>query len=340
MKNFFKRFKGIIAVGMIAALLSTSAYGLEFSDTDEFSNNRPDYLQDDKHGGTLCYDVATGEVTYTPGSETEAYSNETEGFSPGYDPFAYEGEFEGVSTLGFRDRYHISNPANDSSCRNTVHIEAKTQSGGDVFGTGFMIGPNAVATCGHLLCDNGYGANGKDWAWIKSAKVTPAMNTGTTPAPYGTAAGTKFICGYDWAKDLKRYDDWGIIVLDSNIGNKVGWLGLRYQSDTYNKTEMMVNGYPYLFDYSKNKYSTENLYKSYGYITSTESNLLYSSNTLVTYADSGGPCYIDSSDTGYTAIGITVAHTEDNNENYLEAVFRRIDKSLFDILVEYRTSTL
>lgn len=328
MKKFLKKFKSILAVGLITVLLSTSAqgsgvYGDSSGQTDETAD-----------GGAYAYCVATGEVTYIPPVGIESYSDETERYSPGYDPFADGENTYEISLLGYRDRYKIEDPANNSSCRNTVYIEATTQSGAKISGSGFMIGPNAVATCGHLLCNDKYGEDRESWAWIKSAKVTPAMNTGKNPEPYGTANATNFICGRDWAKSYEEYDDWGIIVLDSNIGNKVGWLGLRCQSKSYNGTSIMVNGYPDAYG------STKNLYKSYGAITETKSKLLYSRSTLVSDGNSGGPCYIDSDDTGYTAIGITIGYYNDNTDQYYEAAFRRITCALYDRLVEYRTSTL
>ena len=71
MKKVLKRIIGVLAVGMIV-LLSTSAYGSE---------------QEYEDGGALSYCVATGEVTYIPPIESE-HPDETEGFSPQYDPYA------------------------------------------------------------------------------------------------------------------------------------------------------------------------------------------------------------------------------------------------------------
>lgn len=71
MKKVLKRIIGVLAVGMIA-LLSSSAYGSE---------------QEYEDGGAYMYCVATGEVTYIPPSVSE-HPDETEGFSPQYDPYA------------------------------------------------------------------------------------------------------------------------------------------------------------------------------------------------------------------------------------------------------------
>lgn len=79
MKKFLKAF---LALGLTAALLSTSVYGSDMS--DEESQN------DNLIGGAYCKDLITGETYCIPKPEIEEYSNETFGFSPGYDPFADE----------------------------------------------------------------------------------------------------------------------------------------------------------------------------------------------------------------------------------------------------------
>ena len=332
MKKVLKKFKGILLVGLMAALLSTSAYGQEVSDDlGNQSEETTDY-------GMYSYCVATGEVTYIPPDETEAYSDETEGFSPGYNPFADE-ENDDLSPQPYymRDnRVKVNNPQNDARCRNTVRIEGTTKSGKKIFGSGFMIGPNAVATCGHMLCDNGYGSDNSSWEWLESAKVTPAMNSGTNPEPYGTANSTYLYCGGSWAKDLDRSDDWGIIELDSNIGYSVGWLGLRYQSGSYSGDAINVNGYPWING------NSNNLYISYGTVRDSESRLLYSRSNYISYGDSGGPCYIDLEDNGYTAIGISLLGLSDveGSSNITDSVFRRIDKRVYNEFVAFRTSTL
>ncbi len=327
MKKFLKKAKGVFAVGLAAVLLSTSAVA-----TEDYDSVLPDYLQSDESGGTLNYNVATGEVTYTPASETESYSNETEGFSPGYDPFANEDDDSENSIQPYMadNRVKVNNPQNDGRCRNTVYIEVTLQSGKVISGSGFMIGPNAVATCGHLVCDDGFGEDGKSWSWAKSAKVYPALNTGTNQAPYGFAYSTNFICGRDWAKNLNFEDDWGIIILDSNIGNKVGWLGLRWQSDSYNGEHIMVNGYPNI------KGNSWDMYMCRGTISASYPKLLYSKNAYISQGNSGGPCYIDSNETGYTAIGISSHHPWNSDD----AVFCRITETVFNEFIKYRVSTL
>lgn len=199
-----------------------------------------------------------------------------------------------------------------------------------------MIGPNAVATCGHMLCNDGYGSDNSSWAWIESAEVTPAMNTGTTPKPYGTANATYFHSNANWVNNQNNEYDWGIIELDSNIGNKVGWLGLQYQSASYTGDSIRVNGYPWINGKSND------LYRSTGTVSQSKSRLIYSQSNFISNGDSGGPCYICSVDNGYTAIGISIhgLSVDPAGKYVTDTVFRRIDKTLYNELVAYRTSTL
>ncbi|MDE6728114.1 MAG: hypothetical protein K2J80_09290 [Oscillospiraceae bacterium] len=78
MKKFFKKFKVFFALGLTAVLLSTSAQGSGVSGE----------IDENAKGGMYSYCVATGEIKYIPPEDTEAYSDETYGFSPGYNPYA------------------------------------------------------------------------------------------------------------------------------------------------------------------------------------------------------------------------------------------------------------
>lgn len=335
MKKILKRFKGVLAVGLITALLSTSAYGSQPTDFSSYDDSLPDYLRGDESGGVLNYDVATGEVTYTPESETEVYSDETEGFSSSYDGvcFAENSEIEAdPQPYSFGSWVKKNNPNYDVNTRSTVQITAHTKGGLIISGSGFMIGPNAVATCGHLLCNDGFGADKESWDWIKSAEIIPSRNTGSSPKPYGTANATNFICGRPWAKEYDSEYDWGIIVLDSNIGNDTGWRAVRYQSGSYNRSLVTVNGYGF-------SYNNDDMYTCTATITESKSRTLYSGFIRASEGDSGSPCFKDMGDE-YQAIGIATSQALDENHRITGTNFRRIDKTLFNELVKYNTSTL
>lgn len=320
MTTFAKKLRAALAVGLTMTFLSVPASAL--------SENT-----DDEYGGILNYDVATGEVTYTTEAETEVYSDETEGFSSSYDGmcFAEDAEIEAdIQPYSFGSWVKKNNPNYDVNTRSTVQIITHTRGGKSFMGSGFMIGPNAVATCGHLVCDNGYGEDGSSWDWIESAEVIPARNTGNSPKPYGTANATNFICGRPWAKELDSEYDWGIIVLDSNIGNYTGWRAIRYQSSTYNGSLITVNGYGY---------GVNDMYTCTATITESKKRTLYSGFIRVTEGDSGSPCFKHMDDE-YKSIGIVTSQALDENHVITGTNFRRIDKTLFNELAKYNTSTL
>ena len=212
-------------------------------------------------------------------------------------------------------------------------------------GTGFMIGPNAVATAAHVIYHRGSDGN----FFVGHATIVPANNTGSNPKPFGTAGAKKFYCGGGWANNGDYSDDWGIIELKTNIGNKTGWLGLRWQSASYKNETTFVNGYPGKVNGHSNGENCDSdmdLYFRHGKVnTSSKTNILESTDMFASHGDSGGPCYIYSIDTGYTAIGITsnvhpVNPKDKEGINIDRVRFRTIDKALFERMVKYSTSTL
>lgn len=126
-------------------------------------------------------------------------------------------------------------------------------------------------------------------------------------------------------------------------------MGLRWQSAPYKNELAFVNGYPCKVNGQNNgehNYSNRDQYYRHGKIsTSSKTNILESTDMFASRGDSGGPCYIYSNDTGYTAIGIASSvHPVDPNDeegiNIVNVKFRTIDKALFERMVKYRTSTL
>ena len=77
-------------------------------------------------------------------------------------------------------------------------------------GTGFILGPSAVEP---------YGSES-----VSVSADNVVVSTGFINSP-----------GPD--------DDWAVIELSTDIGNTTGWLGLRWQSNTYNGTSVTNTGY-------------------------------------------------------------------------------------------------
>lgn len=276
-----------------------------------------------EQGGVYSYDIDTGVITYTPDSiEISTKSNRSsQQNTPAYVP-------EGLSidppsdiqpyTI-FNENWQEINPATGGQYRNTVYLDITTTNG-SYRGTGFMIGPNTVATCGHCLYDTDYGSN----PWAQSIEVIPAMANDSYP--YGSAYAKGLTVSGNWSQKGDAKYDWGIIRLRTNIGDNVGWLGLRWQSNSYNGTNVNVNGYPGQVG-GRDKYT---MYRANGSVTSSYTKMLYSTNINNIGGMSGGPMYIYSSQYGYQAI----AFTRGENPNF--NVYIRIDEGLFEKFSSFR----
>lgn len=88
MGNISKKIKAIVIASAVSTLIALSASSTALATPDD---NRPDYLQQECDG-TLCYDVATGEVTFTAKQETKS-SYAEEKSSPQYNPCAGKGGY-------------------------------------------------------------------------------------------------------------------------------------------------------------------------------------------------------------------------------------------------------
>lgn len=222
------------------------------------------------------------------------------------------------------------NPATGGRYRNTVYIEADTANG-TIRGTGFMIGPSAVVTAAHMVYDTGFGGDN----FIESGTVFPAHTDSSNP--YGSSNIVGIIVYDAWTDDRDIEHDWAIIELDSNIGDNVGWLGLRYQSGSYNGTSISINGYPKYVDIDNDGDDeiTEVMYRSDGTISSSYTRLLRSVDTNTGGGMSGGPIYYYSSSSGYTAIAIHSGSAKTSSGSKFNN-FVRITKDVYNDLVEYR----
>lgn len=323
--------KSVCLAGLAAVFISASAYGAEA----ESNVVQGDFSA---AGGTYCKDVVTGEVSFIPDDDISTYSEDFELNSPSYDPnYRQIDSGNEIVTRQIKDsRVLVPDPQNSARYCTTVYIEATTKLG-KIRGSGFMIGPNAVATAGHVLFDKEYSED----AWVTSATITPAKNTAESTPHFGTADAIAYRCGGDWAKKSDYNDDWGIIILNRDIGYDTGLMGKHSQGTAYDKnTTVYNNGYPKLVGYSSKEQF--DLYTCFGTISSSESKKLHSKDIYFSKGASGGPGYIISNTYGYQAIGIASYEvTAENNPNYkYETVFRRIDQSLYNKFAEYEKSTL
>jgi glutamyl endopeptidase len=105
------------------------------------------------------------------------------------------------------------------------------------FCSGFFYGPNIVATAGHCVHTGGPGG-----AWRTNVRVYPGYNAGV--APYGSFAAKWLASVTGWTSSSNELYDYGVVKLNSNVGNTVGWFGYFGQLASLTGTPSVVEGYP------------------------------------------------------------------------------------------------
>ena len=223
--------------------------------------------------------------------------------------------------------WHPVSDATAGRYRNTVRILARLEDGGTSYGTGFMIGPAAVATAAHCVYNSEFG----DDCIPTSITVIPApYYEANSSNPSISATATGFVMNSNWMNDFDSKYDWAIIKLNANIGNNVGWLGLRYQESTYDNTAIRVQGYPVWI----NGVFNTTMYYTNGTITNSQTKILKSNDTCTEGGMSGGPVYIYLSGNGYTAIALLQGAAPRGSPTH--NVFTHITEDLYDDFVSYR----
>ncbi len=124
-----------------------------------------------------------------------------------------------------------------------AYIKTTYPNGETYDGTATMISSNAALTAAHCLYNSERGG------WATEITVSPAVNgstRGTLNYPYGSAMATEI------AISIPRFEnsrpeaswDWGVIRLNSNIGNDSGFLGFQCIEPSLEATPIMISGYP------------------------------------------------------------------------------------------------
>jgi glutamyl endopeptidase len=141
-------------------------------------------------------------------------------------PAAIPGQEAGIETvIGTDSRYRITGTT-------TYPYSAIAHITSSVGGcTGWMIGPNTVATAGHCL-HNG--------SWATNVRVYPGRNGSSTP--YGSCGATRLYSVTGWTSSRSPEYDYGAIKLNCTIGNSTGWFGFRWQSDSLNGQPTYLSG--------------------------------------------------------------------------------------------------
>jgi V8-like Glu-specific endopeptidase len=104
-------------------------------------------------------------------------------------------------------------------------------------GSGTMVNKHHVLTAGHVVFSK---ANG---GWATSVQFNAAQNDGTLP--FGSAFATYLFSFKGWTDSQLRDYDTGMLILDRDLGNRTGWMGLITTSDgNLSNHQITVAGYP------------------------------------------------------------------------------------------------
>lgn len=121
----------------------------------------------------------------------------------------------------------------------TVFITFRmTLTGGTSSCSGFLIGPDTVATAAHCVAP----AGGSNFYPPSTYRVSAGRNG--TSFPYGTCSATNLAAPVGWFTSGTTTFDFAAIKLNCSVGNQAGWLPLSVRSDSLTGERLIVGGYP------------------------------------------------------------------------------------------------
>jgi glutamyl endopeptidase len=138
----------------------------------------------------------------------------------------------GIETIIGPDERVRVNPTTTYPARAVVLI---TFTGGRC--SGWLYGPNVVATAGHCVHSGGSGG-----AWKTNVRVFPGRNGASSP--YGSCTAKRLHSVTGWTQSKSERYDYGAIKLNCNIGSTVGWFGYWWQAASLKGQPTRISGYP------------------------------------------------------------------------------------------------
>ncbi len=273
------------------------------------SNNNVQYE------GTMLkkYDLITGETSLVSMNDRiSGINNGSRQNTNAYVPSTMKGGISPNVIIGDDERTQVTNTSS-TPYYGIAQLEAVYTDSTAANGTGFMVSENVMLTVGHMCMSE------KSNAPISSMTVNLGRNGSTIPT---TAYVTSYyVCAnYNYFGDDVK-DDYAILILNSNVGNTTGWLGVGYNSDSFfTNNNFTITGYP-----GDKTFAT--MWKSSGKMSSCSTyELSYKIDMMG--GQSGAPIYTYLSSSGYVAYGINAAETSSMNYG------RRMTQELFDWLYD------
>jgi V8-like Glu-specific endopeptidase len=139
-------------------------------------------------------------------------------------------------SAGVDNRVRITNTAAWPNCVHG-HCIITYPDNKQYIGSGTMVNKHHVLTAGHVVYSQ---ANG---GWATSIQFNAAQNDATLP--FGSAFATYLFSFTGWTNSQLRDYDTGMLILDRDLGNQTGWMGLITTSDgNLSNHQITVAGYP------------------------------------------------------------------------------------------------
>ncbi|MGN1141284.1 MAG: trypsin-like serine peptidase [Oliverpabstia sp.] len=185
-------------------------------------------------------------------------------------------------------------------------------------GTAFMVGLSEAATAGHCVY------NADKGGFAKQIDIWPGANGSTKNSPFGKAGAQTVVIPKLYVTSNNRNLDAALISLDSAIGVKTGYFGLRYQKADITKN-IYVEGYP-------GDHIME-LWRMKGYIS--ENNQYTLTYTIDTAGGQSGSPVFRSFNGQWYAIGIHTAGIKNRNGVLYKNAATRMSLPIFVMMKEY-----
>jgi V8-like Glu-specific endopeptidase len=213
--------------------------------------------------------------------------------------------------IGDDDREAVTNVL-ATPWKKIAALRIKAKNGLTYVGTAWFISPTVLATAGHCVFMHDEGG------WPASIEVIPALDG--TQRFFGSVVSQKFESSDGWVNDRNSDYDYGVIILDQPVDERIGYFGFAPASDSQlNCNIANISGYPADLDRATKQY-----YHARKIIRSSSRRLYYEIDTYG--GQSGSPVWMTIQEGQRIAVGI---HTTGNStSNYGTRITDEVFKNL------------